>query len=154
MELKTTENIFIGGLSDPENIQNFERSLRFFHGCIMGLEINEQKFILQPPPFGSIIDGMNIGEQTSALYFTCAIKLQSFQKQFNEELVSADRCQTGTVADREAPSCVKIDCMNGGRCLTFDNDRVTREQICDCAVGFIGSRCEIGMDNNICNFAS
>ena len=40
----------------------------------------------------------------------------------------------------EAP-CVKTECLNGGHCTKSDENP---EELCECAAGFVGRRCEIG----------
>ncbi|GAV04857.1 hypothetical protein RvY_15069-2 [Ramazzottius varieornatus] len=93
-ELDLAGNVYIGGVPDSNTLQqeilrqDYAESRKLFRGCIVRLAIDGKAFVLQPPPFGDIVDGINV-----------------------------DRCNDIITDDStEEPPC-RTECLNGGRCI-------------------------------------
>jgi hypothetical protein len=66
MNLKATENIFVGGMPDFDGLNTgLIASRTGFVGCVLTLKINGKMFPLEPLPFGTIIHGINLGRSLS-----------------------------------------------------------------------------------------
>ena len=66
-DFRASENVYLGGVPDYEPLLEnarvgFPHGASGFIGCILGLRINERKIALEALPFGSIIQGINLGE--------------------------------------------------------------------------------------------